>query len=319
MLSTPPVLLIPEILELILLEVPVLELFKCRQVCRTWKDLLESSPFLSYYTQTGLKKDKISTAIKAEKLGEILNPTPLGLAVLQKFWSRVLLMTERPEFRDRLSDLDNPDNNTEPEPDDLLLAAFKDLQNSFKHLWERVHLFIPELHEIGCVMSRASLTPASWMGYETRIINRVEFCSAFPEIWIDTENRNYGRPGSTDLEDAIEGLCWMGYMTALPYKLRNRVAHRSPPSMSSPHLLSQGLFTSTPWSSNLSFEYSILYRTDGPLAGRTVESPFKLLKINFYFQRDFMVDSPWDISLMTFPGLDFYLYGPISDLQLQML
>ncbi|KAK6541574.1 hypothetical protein TWF694_007377 [Orbilia ellipsospora] len=78
------VLLTPEIAELVLLEVPAVELLTtCRRVCRIWRDLIDtSSPKLRYYSLSGLDLHG-----QQNPDGQIL--TPLAIEVLSIFWKRL--------------------------------------------------------------------------------------------------------------------------------------------------------------------------------------------------------------------------------------
>ncbi|KAF3315816.1 hypothetical protein TWF173_003012 [Orbilia oligospora] len=111
---TSPIFLIHEVLEGILLEVPAIDLIlNCRAVCKTWKDLIEStSPDLKYYSLSGLRRTNASasaTENEEEKRPEtptlppwvdptptyhtIVKPnpilTPLALDILRIFWKRM--------------------------------------------------------------------------------------------------------------------------------------------------------------------------------------------------------------------------------------
>ncbi|KAK6529783.1 hypothetical protein TWF281_008942 [Arthrobotrys megalospora] len=88
--ATPSVFLIPEVLELIMLELPaVTVLTTCRSVCKGWKSLIETAPDLRYYSLTGLKRSKQRQAeIAARQLpSQII--TPMALAVLSAFWKKL--------------------------------------------------------------------------------------------------------------------------------------------------------------------------------------------------------------------------------------
>ncbi|KAF3908725.1 hypothetical protein AA313_de0200534 [Arthrobotrys entomopaga] len=78
------ILLTPEIAELVLLEIPAVELLTtCRLVCRTWRDLIDtSSPKLRYYSLSGLNLHG-----QQNPNGQIL--TPLAIEVLSIFWKRL--------------------------------------------------------------------------------------------------------------------------------------------------------------------------------------------------------------------------------------
>ncbi|KAK6334748.1 hypothetical protein TWF718_010196 [Orbilia javanica] len=88
--TTPSVFLIPEILELIMLELPaVTVLTTCRGVCKAWKSLIETAPDLKYYSLTGLKRSKKRQAeIAARQLPDQII-TPMALAVLSTFWKKL--------------------------------------------------------------------------------------------------------------------------------------------------------------------------------------------------------------------------------------
>ncbi|KAF3230365.1 hypothetical protein TWF192_009797 [Orbilia oligospora] len=112
---TSSIFLIHEVLEGILLEVPAIDLIlNCRAVCKTWKDLIEStSPDLKYYSLSGLRRTSASasaTENEEEKRPETPtlppwvdptptyhtvakpNPilTPLALDILRIFWKRMV-------------------------------------------------------------------------------------------------------------------------------------------------------------------------------------------------------------------------------------
>ncbi|KAK6506890.1 hypothetical protein TWF481_005348 [Arthrobotrys musiformis] len=100
---TPPIFLIPELAEKILLEVPALQvLTTCRAVCKTWRDLIDtSSPDLKYYSTSGLKRPSTCTSnIVAgpsrprQRPPPYLAPhpqllTPIAVDVLTIFWKKL--------------------------------------------------------------------------------------------------------------------------------------------------------------------------------------------------------------------------------------
>ncbi|KAK6331652.1 hypothetical protein TWF718_002200 [Orbilia javanica] len=125
--TTSPIFLIHEILEGILLEVPAIDLLlNCRAVCKTWKDLIEStSPDLKYYSLSGLKRpvtvpngEQRKPQTPPLERGHAARPhsttkpteilTPLAVDILGIFWKRlakktVTTMKHRPEKEDRES------------------------------------------------------------------------------------------------------------------------------------------------------------------------------------------------------------------------
>lgn len=117
------IFLIPEIFEKILLDVPAIDVIaRCRGVCITWKEFIEVSPDLKYYSLSGLRRprpaaratqkkasrtapigtehmvsgpsrvaDRWSSNSESEPQTEIL--TPLALEVLSIFWNRLVEQT----------------------------------------------------------------------------------------------------------------------------------------------------------------------------------------------------------------------------------
>ncbi|KAF3903382.1 hypothetical protein ABW20_dc0107305 [Dactylellina cionopaga] len=78
--------LIPEILEMIMLEVPAIELLTaCRQVCKGWKSILETSPALSYYATTGRRRRKN----REDEQEPCQIVTPLAVEILTHFWRKL--------------------------------------------------------------------------------------------------------------------------------------------------------------------------------------------------------------------------------------
>ncbi|KAF3932903.1 hypothetical protein ABW20_dc0100158 [Dactylellina cionopaga] len=83
-----------EIVEQILLDIPAIDvLTTCRQVCKAWKTMVEtSSPKLKFYSTTGLrvrkKKDEADKEIADGQPPEI---TPMALQVLRQFWKKLAL------------------------------------------------------------------------------------------------------------------------------------------------------------------------------------------------------------------------------------
>ncbi|KAK6510914.1 hypothetical protein TWF506_010002 [Arthrobotrys conoides] len=88
--TTPSVFLIPEVLELIMLELPAITvLTTCRGVCKSWKSLIEMAPDLKYYSLTGLKRSKQRQAeIAARQLPDQII-TPMALELLSAFWKKL--------------------------------------------------------------------------------------------------------------------------------------------------------------------------------------------------------------------------------------
>ncbi|RVD88069.1 uncharacterized protein DFL_002267 [Arthrobotrys flagrans] len=98
---TPPIFLIPELAERILLNVPAIDvLLKCRGVCKTWRDLIENtSPELKYYSTSGLKRsDPDTVKIKPSRARPKSTPdrsphpqllTPIAVDILSIFWKRL--------------------------------------------------------------------------------------------------------------------------------------------------------------------------------------------------------------------------------------
>ncbi|KAK6541384.1 hypothetical protein TWF694_007197 [Orbilia ellipsospora] len=82
---------IPEILEQILIWVPVFELIVDKRVCRYWKLLIEISLPLRYYTRTGVRPQTESLA----KIPEVIiddkdcKITPIGWKVISGAWRKL--------------------------------------------------------------------------------------------------------------------------------------------------------------------------------------------------------------------------------------
>ncbi|KAK6511192.1 hypothetical protein TWF481_000113 [Arthrobotrys musiformis] len=109
--TTSSIFLIHEILEAILLDVPAIDLLlNCRGVCKTWKDLIETtSPDLRYYSFSGLRRPRAGSDEEKERPrtpDEILPSfeygvpqdkttkttpvlTPIALEILAIFWKRL--------------------------------------------------------------------------------------------------------------------------------------------------------------------------------------------------------------------------------------
>ncbi|EPS43110.1 hypothetical protein H072_2895 [Dactylellina haptotyla CBS 200.50] len=88
----PSVFQIPELLELILLELPaVTVLTTCRRVSKTWKTFIETSTPLWYYSTTGWRfsqrqhtlEDKVSSRLPSQFT------TPMAVEVLSTFWKKL--------------------------------------------------------------------------------------------------------------------------------------------------------------------------------------------------------------------------------------
>ncbi|KAK6511341.1 hypothetical protein TWF481_000261 [Arthrobotrys musiformis] len=90
--TTPSVFLIPEILELIMLELPAVTVITtCRGVCKAWKSLIETAPDLKYYSLTGLKRSSTKQRqadIVARQLPDQII-TPMALALISAFWKKL--------------------------------------------------------------------------------------------------------------------------------------------------------------------------------------------------------------------------------------
>ncbi|KAF3925765.1 hypothetical protein ABW20_dc0100860 [Dactylellina cionopaga] len=86
----PDIFRLPEILEAALLRVPpVIVQTTCRQVCRHWKEMIETTPALKHYTRTGLwlpdREDGPRQALVEPRSAF----TPMAFDVLQLFWRKL--------------------------------------------------------------------------------------------------------------------------------------------------------------------------------------------------------------------------------------
>ncbi|EPS45540.1 hypothetical protein H072_464 [Dactylellina haptotyla CBS 200.50] len=84
--------LAPEILELILLHIPAIELLTtCHAVCKKWKNIIETSEEVGFYATTGLRKSELKIYPRGTKnVDEIPRfATPMALEVLSRFWRKL--------------------------------------------------------------------------------------------------------------------------------------------------------------------------------------------------------------------------------------
>ncbi|KAK6350663.1 hypothetical protein TWF718_003848 [Orbilia javanica] len=98
---TPPLFLIPELAEKILLNVPAIDvLTKCRGVCKAWRDLIDNtSPDLKYWSTSGLKRPNLdATTVKPSRVHSRVTPdrdrhpqllTPIAVEIISIFWKRL--------------------------------------------------------------------------------------------------------------------------------------------------------------------------------------------------------------------------------------
>ncbi|KAF3925415.1 hypothetical protein AA313_de0203293 [Arthrobotrys entomopaga] len=90
-------LLIPEILEMVLINIPPIQVITTRRVCKTWASLINTSPTLKSYTTTGLSLNE--TQIPKQRFtndygGGWYFPrspvTPLAKSILDRIWTKIL-------------------------------------------------------------------------------------------------------------------------------------------------------------------------------------------------------------------------------------
>ncbi|KAF3932979.1 hypothetical protein ABW20_dc0103693 [Dactylellina cionopaga] len=128
----PAINLPAEILEQILLDLPAIELLTtCRQVCKTWKILIETSSPLRYYSTTGLRfcdRHKVDP----------FHVSPMALEVLRQLWKKFGLAFEP--------------NTKPPSPRfiSLLVKSSRSLINILKRMISRFLdlIFDPSDHKI---------------------------------------------------------------------------------------------------------------------------------------------------------------------------
>ncbi|KAF3912385.1 hypothetical protein AA313_de0208760 [Arthrobotrys entomopaga] len=76
---------IPEVMENILLDVPVLQLtLTCRLVCKTWRDIIDNSSALKNYTASGIRPGEGTI-----ENGESRIFTPIAVHFLSMFWKKL--------------------------------------------------------------------------------------------------------------------------------------------------------------------------------------------------------------------------------------
>ncbi|KAK6540203.1 hypothetical protein TWF694_009022 [Orbilia ellipsospora] len=134
-------LLIPEILEMVLLNVPPIQVIASQRVCKTWHSLTITSPTLISYTTTGvsLADSKVSKErFSNEYGGRWYFPrspiTPLSKSILDRLWTRVL--------PDALKTWNRPKDEI---PDRKKLAeTISHLYDTFTPICDKVPLLFPE-------------------------------------------------------------------------------------------------------------------------------------------------------------------------------
>ncbi|KAK6534901.1 hypothetical protein TWF281_006200 [Arthrobotrys megalospora] len=81
---------LPEILEAILLRVPPVTVqTTCRQVCQHWKVVIETTPALRYYTETGLWLPDREYNIERPLPEPFCAFTPMAIDMLQMYWRKL--------------------------------------------------------------------------------------------------------------------------------------------------------------------------------------------------------------------------------------
>ncbi|EPS45399.1 hypothetical protein H072_650 [Dactylellina haptotyla CBS 200.50] len=139
-------LYIPEVLEMVLLELPAIQTIICQRVCTTWRDLIQKSPALKYYTTYGIHLGcgPQPEPLFAEHFGDPSereglyypprsNFPPLAIAVLETLWTKLAPHALRTW---------NHPNDQIPDRIDLE-SAITLLYDRFTPICERVPLVFP--------------------------------------------------------------------------------------------------------------------------------------------------------------------------------
>ncbi|EPS39474.1 hypothetical protein H072_6709 [Dactylellina haptotyla CBS 200.50] len=103
-------LLIPELAELVFVSLPAFELLSsCRAVCRLWRDVIDSSPVVEYYTW---RSSSIPGRLRP-KINQLnFQRNPVIPHILSKFWQRVNQASSEPPQEEITGD--NKDNKKTP-------------------------------------------------------------------------------------------------------------------------------------------------------------------------------------------------------------
>ncbi|KAF3934507.1 hypothetical protein ABW19_dt0205197 [Dactylella cylindrospora] len=173
-----PALLIPEILEVILLGVPAIEvLTSIRAVCRTWKSVVETSPELQYYTEIGFTRAQVKSLL-ANRDRAIIEPLPLAFQIIQKFWAKVRRIPRTIH-----------DSSPVEERDGEFLERLHEVYRSVYGVARRAHLFLPEMRRAYPDLGLGSPDSVNDKNYSYLEITEWKFGTSWLRIPKDQKNR----------------------------------------------------------------------------------------------------------------------------------